>query len=85
MPDDLRWSRCNNNRNKVHNKSKALESSPNHPLACPQPVEKLSSTKPALDAKKVGDFCFRGKGEGDLGCVFSFFFWGGAVFLRSSQ
>ena len=61
----------------MHNKSKALESSPNHPLACPQPVEKLSSTKPALDAKKVGDCCFRGKGEGDLGCVlFFFFFWG---------
>ena len=31
MPDDLRWSWCNNNRNKVHNKCNALESSPNHP------------------------------------------------------
>ena len=30
MPDDLRWSGCNNNRNKVHNKCNALESSPNH-------------------------------------------------------
>ena len=27
MPDDLRWSWCNNNRNKVHNKCKVLESS----------------------------------------------------------
>ena len=27
MPDDLRWSLCNNNRNKVHNKCNALESS----------------------------------------------------------
>ena len=32
MPDDLRWSWCNNNsRNKAHNKYKALESSQNHP------------------------------------------------------
>ena len=52
----------------MHNKSKALESYPNHPLSCPQLVEKLSSTKPALDPQK-GDCCFRGKGEGDLGCV----------------
>ena len=31
MPDDLRGSWCSNNRNKVHNKCNALESSPNHP------------------------------------------------------
>ena len=31
MPDDVRWSWCNNNRNKVHNKCKALESPWNHP------------------------------------------------------
>ena len=31
MPDDLRWSWCNNNRNKVHNKCNGIESSPNHP------------------------------------------------------
>ena len=31
MSDDLRWSWCNNNRNKVHNKCNALESSWNHP------------------------------------------------------
>ena len=48
MPDDLRWSRCNNNRNKVHNKCNVLESPLN------QFVEKLSSTKPVPSAKKVG-------------------------------
>ena len=31
MPDDTGWSRCNNNRNKVHNKGDMLESSRNHP------------------------------------------------------
>ena len=34
MPDDLRWSWRNNNRNKVHNKFDALESSQNHPPPC---------------------------------------------------
>ena len=33
MPDDLRWSWCNNNQNKVHNKCKAFESSHNHPAS----------------------------------------------------
>ena len=33
VPDDLRWSWCNNNRNKAHNKCNALESSPNHSTA----------------------------------------------------
>ena len=42
VPDNLRCSWCNNNRNKVHNKCKALESFQNHP---PTPsVEKLSFT-----------------------------------------
>ena len=31
MPDALRWSWCNSNRNKVHNKPNALESSWSHP------------------------------------------------------
>ena len=35
MPDDLRWGWCNNNRNKVHNKCNALQSSRNHPPAHP--------------------------------------------------
>ena len=30
MPDDLRWSWCINNRNKVHNICNALESPQNH-------------------------------------------------------
>ena len=33
MPDALRWSWCKSNRNKVHNKRNALESSWNHPYA----------------------------------------------------
>ena len=57
-------SQCNNNRNKVHNKCKALESSWNHhPYPNPTPTPpllppvygKLSSTKLVPGAKKVGD------------------------------
>ena len=55
MPDDLKWRWCNNNRNKVHNKCKALESSPKHPP--PLSMEKLSSTKLVPGAKKVGYHC----------------------------
>ena len=41
MPEDLRWSWCNNNRNKVHKKCNWLESSshkasPHHPQPLPQ-------------------------------------------------
>ena len=54
-PDDLRWSSCNNNRNKGHNKCNALESSPKHPPL--QSVEKLSSTKLLPGAEKFGDHC----------------------------
>ena len=54
MPDDLRWSGCNNHRNKVHNKCNVFESSPNHP---PQPcsMEKLSSMKWVPGTRKAGD------------------------------
>ena len=40
MLDDLRWSWCANNRNKMHSKGKACESSPNHPplLLCGRTV-----------------------------------------------
>ena len=55
MPKDLRWSWCNNNRNKVHNKYNALESSPNHP-SLHQFMEKLSSTKLVPGTKKFGDY-----------------------------
>ena len=54
MPDDLGWSACNNNRNKVHNKCSELESSWNHPFPS---VEKLSSTKQVPAARKIGDRC----------------------------
>ena len=54
MPDDLRWSLCNNNRNKVPNIYNMLESSHNHP---PPPwfMEKLSSMKSVPCAKKIED------------------------------
>ena len=53
MSDDLRWSWCNSNRNKVHHKWNVLESSQTNS----QSVEKLSSTKLVPGAKKVGDRC----------------------------
>ena len=52
VPDDLRWGLCNNNRNKMHNKFNALESSQNHPH--PWSMEKLSSTKLVFGAKRLG-------------------------------
>ena len=52
MLDDVRWN-WHNNRNKMHNKCNALESSWNH-TSTPS-MEKLSSTKPVPDATKVGD------------------------------
>ena len=57
MPGDLKWSWCNNNRNRVHNECNSLESSQNHPLPSPQSMEKLSSTKPVPGAKKAGNCC----------------------------
>ena len=38
MPDDLRWSSRDNNRNNMHNKYNALESSRNHSPSSPPPV-----------------------------------------------
>ena len=35
MPDDLRWSWCNHNRNKIHNKCDTLESFQNKPTPFP--------------------------------------------------
>ena len=51
MPDDVTWSRRNNNRNKVHIKCNALESSPLNS----QSMEKLSSVKLASGANKARD------------------------------
>ena len=58
VPHDLRWSWCNNNRNKVHNEGHAPESSPNHPPP-PWSVEKLSPLKLISGAKNVGDHSSR--------------------------
>ena len=52
MPDDLRWSRCNN-RNTVHNKCSVIESFQN--LPSPQSMEKLFSVKPVPGATKDRD------------------------------
>ena len=52
MPNDLRWSLRDHNRNKVHDKCMYL----NHPEAIPRTLvhrEKLSSTKMVLGAKNV--------------------------------
>ena len=41
VPDDMRWIWCNNNRNKIHNKCNALESSWNYPSPNPWSVKKI--------------------------------------------
>ena len=64
MLDDLKWSWCNNNRNKVHSKCNALESSWNHPIS--QSLEELPFRKPFPGAKKVGDCCYRVMNEKEL-------------------
>ena len=48
---------CNNNRNKVHNKCNAFESSPNHPPSTLVCRKKLSSMKLAPWNQKVEDCC----------------------------
>ena len=48
-------SQCNNNRNKVHNKCDALESSPNQPTLWS--VEKLSSMKLVKVAQSYPTLC----------------------------
>ena len=63
VPDGLKRSWGNNNRNKVHNKCNALESSPNHPPPTHthtlRSLEKSSSRKPVLGAKKIRDCWFK--------------------------
>ena len=57
MPGDRRWSWCNRNGNKVHNKCDALPSSWHHLfLPDPQSVEKLSSIKLVSGAKEIGNY-----------------------------
>ena len=64
MPDDLRWSWCNNNRNKVQNKYNALaslqSSTPCHPPSHPPVCGKIVSFMKSIPgAKKVGNSCYR--------------------------
>ena len=54
MPDDLRWNWCNNNRNKVHNKSDALESSPTPTPLLPSPWKSCLPQNQTLMSKSVG-------------------------------
>ena len=58
MPDHLRL-KWYNNRNKVHNKWNALQSSWKHTPLIPPSVEKLSSIKPVPSAER-GGCCWHG-------------------------
>ena len=50
MPDDLKCNLCNNNRNKVHNKCNAPESSQNHPSSV---YGNMSSLRPPVPGAKM--------------------------------
>ena len=52
MPDDLKWSWCKNNRNKVYNKYNAVKLSWNHPSHWT--METFSSMKSALAPERLG-------------------------------
>ena len=54
MPDDLRWSWCNRNRNKVHNKCNAFESSLNHPHPTLSPWKNCLPRNLSPVPKKLG-------------------------------
>ena len=60
MPDDLRLSWCNNNRNKGHNKCNVLETSPTTLVH-----GNIVNPKPVPGAKNVCDCCFKGIPPGD--------------------
>ena len=66
MPDDLRWSWYNNNRNKVHNKCCM-----NHPQIISGSMENLSFTKPVPSAKRVGDCWSKGIWLTRMPCLLS--------------
>lgn len=51
MPNDLRWSWCKHNRNKMHNKCNLRESSQNHSDTPTLVHRKLLSTKPIPGTK----------------------------------
>ena len=54
MPDDLKWSWCNNKRNKVHSKCNELESSWNHPNPSPGPLKNYLAQNWSLVPKRMG-------------------------------
>ena len=60
MPDDLRWSWCNKDRNKVHNKCNALESSWNHPCYHPSPWKNYLPQNPSMVPKMLGTAALKG-------------------------
>ena len=53
MPDDLSWSWCNNNRNKMHNTCNALEPSRSHPYQ-PSSLENCLPQNQFLVPKMLG-------------------------------
>lgn len=55
MPDDLKWSWCKHNRNKVYNKYNAVKLSWNHPL--PLNHGNIFFHKGSPGTRKVGDHC----------------------------
>ena len=52
--NDLRWSWCDSNRHKVHNKCNVLESSWNHPPPHPGPWKNRPPQKWSLVPKRLG-------------------------------
>ena len=54
IPDDLRWSCCNHNRNTALNKCNALESSPKHPPPHPSLLKTCLSQNQSLVSKRLG-------------------------------
>ena len=66
MPGDLRWSWCNNNRNKVHNKVMCL----NHPETIPLPPSSWENCLPnrSLVPKRLGTIAI----EDLKGCTWRF-------------
>ena len=54
MPDDLRCSWCNNNRNKVHNTCNVLGSAPSHPPPLPSPRQSCLPQNQSLVPKLLG-------------------------------
>ena len=54
IPDDMRWSLCNNNRNKVHNKCMCLNYSESTPHPHPSPWKNCIPWNWSLVPKRLG-------------------------------